>query len=779
MPELRVRIGASLDPAFDQIFRKLPATAAAANKVLLSQQKAKEAQDLAVFKAGLAQKTAAEKTALAVQAQLLRNKVNESNKIRAAEIRESQKVHDHIRSMEIKRLDAKLKAESTTAARSVKIATDAARQKARAELTETERVTREMTRIGENYERRRIASLARARMGINEGMPWRQNGRDMPYRMGYWASRNLSPVTPMLSVAGRLGRDILRGAGIDLNLGSMVGTYVRNQKLAQDIANAGWQPSLGGPNARHRAAAEVMTGVKEAADFSAMERGGALGGLRAFVGKTGDLETGLRIMKDMGVVARATGSSFEDMVDAAGDVSNSLGNMPEKGAVVSRVMRVIAGQGKQSAVEIRDLAVQMAKLAAAAPQFEGAIEANIGIMGGLAQEARMRGGAASATQAATSVMSFMNTFSKGARIKNFKAAGIDVFGASGKIRSPEELILESLAKTGGNTEKMGKLFMDIRARTVTRGFETIYKEAGGGQKGLEAVHGEFERLRKAAMTDKEVNESFQDSMKGSEAQIQLFKNRLEDLGTEVAMKTLPALDKLRPMILTVVEKFASAIEWIGENPFSVIPVAIGAAIAKAGIEQTLRVGIENVFRTVIGGTAGVGPAGRGVAGGAGIGGNLAAGLTIAAMAVTTFMVGKMIVDQMLHEKEQKDKSERESEWKAIDLTKKLENKGTLTQEDINAAKARVSEIDKEIKRRSKPGFVERELRGLALIGDKLGLVDATAIRNEDKRTEDRAHDLRQQQIRLLDQINRGIADMIHSAANPTEFVGPPTPSPEP
>ena len=53
-------------------------------------------------------------------------------------------------------------------------------------------------------------------------------------------------------------------------------------------------------------------------------------GLQKFVGKTGDLETGRQVMRDLAKLSKATGTNLEDMVDAAGDVSPSSRTSPTR-----------------------------------------------------------------------------------------------------------------------------------------------------------------------------------------------------------------------------------------------------------------------------------------------------------------------------------------------------------------------------------------------------------------------------------------------------------------
>lgn len=422
-----------------------------------------------------------------------------------------------------------------------------------------------------------------------------------------FASEGMRSFSSTVRAGVGVASQIARGAGVNFDLGSMIGKSVDLEKRATDLSNAGYLAGGKGAAGQRQDPGQIMADIKQAANGAAVDINLMAEGLQAFVGKTGDLELGRQIIGGMGKLARATGADINDMVNAAGDVAANLGDVENKAGAVNVIMRTIAGQGKLGAVEIKDLASQMAKLAAMAPQFSGSFEDNMANMGALVQMTRQKGGAASATQAATSLTSFVNTFSKGQRRKAFTAAGIDVEDKDGKLRSPEEIILDSLRKTKGDSVQMGKLFSDAGARRVTRGFETVYKEAGGGAAGEKAVREEFEKLAKAQMSEKEVNESFARSMQTAEAKAQLFNNNMQEVAASLAGKVLPALEQAAPKILSSFESFGSMIEKLaGMDPGTLIAGALTASIAKAALGEVLKVGVEKMMASGAGGMAGAG-----------------------------------------------------------------------------------------------------------------------------------------------------------------------------
>lgn len=363
----------------------------------------------------------------------------------------------------------------------------------------------------------------------------------------------------VLSSASGIARDIAAGAGVDISLANAVRGSVNLESRATTLSNSAYMPGQSGANGQRVNPRALIDQAKQVANETAYDPTKVLEGLQKFVAKTGDLETGRASLKDMAVLAKATGTELDDMVDAAGDVANGLGNTENKGAKVKAVMAAIAAQGKEGAVEIKDLAIQMAKLGAASGTFEGDPTKVIATMGALAQMSRAKGGSASATQAATSVSSFTNTFSKSARLNAFKAFGVNTVGEGGKVRDPQEVIVDAIkaassSKNGGMKNfdlNMGKMFMDTRARSVTKGFETVYKEAGGGEAGIKAVRDAFERLSKATMQNTEIQESFRRAMGTTESQAQLVNNRMLELGTALKDAVLPAVLALGPALLGI------------------------------------------------------------------------------------------------------------------------------------------------------------------------------------------------------------------------------------
>lgn len=366
-------------------------------------------------------------------------------------------------------------------------------------------------------------------------------------------------------LASRVVGDLARGAGVDLDLGSMFRKNTNLEATATQLSNSGY---IAGDkrNGARVDPRDLMNQAMSVSKATGTDANDALEGLVKFAGLTGDLQTGRDILKDMAVLAKASGSSLEDMVGAAGEVATALGDVQDKGAQVQALMRVFAGQGKLGAVEIKDLARYMAKVASSAQQIEGKPAENIALLGAFAQKARQLGGASSAAGAADSVAALINTFKTPARANAFHAATKkSVYGDGGMIRNPEELVIEALRAKGMDPMGLKKIFGNVKGAQAIEGFATTYRQAGGGEAGEKAVREEFERLKRAAMQDVEVLDSFQAAMRTSQSQAEVFNTSLRESAMRVQDTLTPALLNAAPALLEMANAGAKFASWVVGN----------------------------------------------------------------------------------------------------------------------------------------------------------------------------------------------------------------------
>jgi hypothetical protein len=408
-----------------------------------------------------------------------------------------------------------------------------------------------------------------------------------------------------LGIAG----SVARGAGVQTDLGAYVGKAVELETRASELSAAAYDEKR--DKGKRLDPKELVTLGRQVGQEAAFDPSQVLEGLQAFVGKTGDLQTGKAALPGLAKLARATGTSLEDMVGAAGESAKALGEVgpgkdfetaEAKGKALVNVLRLIAGQGKVGAVELKDLAKYGGRLAAASQAFGGDASKNLGDMGALAQLAVSRGGAASAAEAATSVAGFANTLKTPARAKEFAAHGVDIEDKEkGGFRSVRDILKDASAKAvekagdkGSSTLEFKKMFANIMgaraADPAMQAYSKAFREnlavtkskTKADEAGRAAVDEMFDAFGKAISANEE-KDSFDRSMQTGAAKVQLFNNRLGEIGARVAEKILPELERFAPTIVKLAESMAKLVSVAVDNPGAAIALAITGSIAKAAI----------------------------------------------------------------------------------------------------------------------------------------------------------------------------------------------------
>lgn len=459
----------------------------------------------------------------------------------------------------------------------------------------------------------------------------------------------------MAGAAGKafgLAKTFASGSGINFDLGSMLGKRAERETLATQISNAAYQE--GG---KRESIPGLLKTSEDIASKYAMDPSKVLEGLAAYQAKTGDLPTAKAGLEDLAKLAKSSGTDIANMIDAAADVGTALGDVgkdfataEEKAAAVYRVMKVIAAQGQLGAVEIKDLAAQMAKLSAASTSFGGDKEKNVEKMGALVQLARQMGGASSSTQAATSVAGFVNTLKTKQRIKEFDKYGVETYDKEGKIIDPFKIMVESLKKTGGDPMKMKDMWKNVVGSKPVEAISTIYKDAEAKKKGSgeQAAYDKLAEFMKP-MSEGQINSNVATAMETTQSKAQLFQNQLQKIADSMAERVLPQLEKLGPKVLEVVEALSKIVGFAAENPGQAIVMAITGSIAKAAIGNVLQESIAGLLKKAM--TGGAGGA-MGALGGAG------AVLGTLAIATAAFEIGTATID-ILADASRKGQNERQ------------------------------------------------------------------------------------------------------------------------
>ena len=395
-----------------------------------------------------------------------------------------------------------------------------------------------------------------------------------------------------------LGGSALGVAGLGVGFATV--NAVRNEAQiiagASKLANQAGTPEIKGQLAKEARGVRGFTG------------GEVLGGLEAFVDITGDLGAARAIMGDLSTLALATGTNLEDLAAAAGNafipLADKIKEPKKRLEELNKVMAVVAAQGAVGAVEIKDLATEMAGLAATANRFTGDPTKNLAVMGALAQAARQRGGAGSAAEAVTSVQRFSSDVIK--KNKLLGKLGVDVFADKERtqLKGPQQIITDVLKATGGDLSKLTPIFGERSIRAV-QGFSPLYSEAERRKKGTggAAVEAEFARLLKNQLSPEEQKRRAESRLADPDLKFQeAMKEFNFALGSELlpeVTKLIPEFTKLVPAIADLAKGAIEVGKWFLSNPFvglgAIIAGSVALDLAKAGIGSVISSGLSAIL----------------------------------------------------------------------------------------------------------------------------------------------------------------------------------------
>jgi len=422
-----------------------------------------------------------------------------------------------------------------------------------------------------------------------------RQGREAQRAQSQIPSAALRTFGGYLRAAGVLTKDIAGAFGADLSLAGGIGRGVALESAAVAIANKG---NRGGAVEDPKKLEEL---ARSTGDMFRVDPTRVLAGLDKFQSLTGDLSLGKIALKDLVGLSRAFKIDIDQLIGSAGNVATKIGDVgkefktpEEKAARLLDVVKSLVAQGQEGAIEMPDLVTQLSALGAAAPRFEGSAAANISKMGAMAQLALQMGGAKSASQATTAVMGFANTLSTPARRAQFKAMGVDIDSTSekGKFLDPFEIIKQSLLKTGGDTDKMKKLFANVVGERAVRALTNSYLGAGGGQAGLAAVDKQFARFG-GTVNDKQIQDNLGRELGTKASEAQAFQNELDKITSTMGDQLAPAMKDLAPVAKDAARSLTGLVSFGASHPETAITAAIVASIGKAALGPAIGEALKN------------------------------------------------------------------------------------------------------------------------------------------------------------------------------------------
>jgi hypothetical protein len=418
-------------------------------------------------------------------------------------------------------------------------------------------------------------------------------------------------VSGTVGAVGRIGTAMAGVAGAGLAASAVAGA-TRLDEMTRRLVISGRQ---GGERARFD-----PTDLRKQFEKTGIETGVAgediATGVQAFVTKTGDLDTAVKNHKVFAQVAQATGAAVEDVASAAADLSDKMDI--KSVADMKEALATLMLQGKKGAFELRDMATQFPRIAAAAASFGIKGVAGLTQLGGFLQVARTATGSGEQAAFATEA-SFRQLTAKSPKIQSgaaFGGRGVEVFkggDATKGLRDFNEILGDVMQASRGNMVQLQEVFGEegIRAiRPLITTFRGASEKAGGGETGAKAGREAVMAQLKEAATVKggfgEVEKDAADAMKSFSVQMAVveakFKQAIaEELMPEV-MKLGPELAKLVPYVGRLTKLFVDVVQFLMNHPFAslgaVIAVQLAADFAKARLGSVVTGFVEKIFQKI-------------------------------------------------------------------------------------------------------------------------------------------------------------------------------------
>jgi TP901 family phage tail tape measure protein len=433
--------------------------------------------------------------------------------------------------------------------------------------------------------------MALVRIGADD-RGYRQSLRGTEKATQAWATR----------IKGHLSRAFKAGFGGLGNVAGMAGiasfgaiareVKVFNDRLVRLQISSGQSRGamLKFGDTLHRTA--VATGVS--ADI-------LLGGAEKYQELTGRFSEFEASLQTFAMVASATGADMSDLSEAAAALSDNLNVKPDE---FLKVFDILANQGKQGAVELRNLAQEFTGLTSGFARF-----GTVGVKGANQLGAWLqvlRKGAPTASEAATQLQSLMSELQNPMNVKLLKKRGVRVYAneKTGELRDLSAIVADihkklkpqDIAKIFGRMESRKALIthkdnvdMFVKLQDEAQHFGTIQKDSAIWQESAGA------RLAKA-------------------------QAQFKDAFNQALIKNMDA-------IVHAFEAMVKALSWIADHPEALL--AIAALWKGGGVAGSLG-GIASFYGAGAGagagGVAGAAGGARGPAGAAARGLNIAGGI---------------------------------------------------------------------------------------------------------------------------------------------------------
>jgi hypothetical protein len=612
------------------------------------------------------------------------------------------------------------KARERAAVLAAQAATAATKKAADAELANARRAAREVDRLEAQKTRSRLraaemAGRLAARQASDEiratersARTWSQKGR----RVGGIVS---SSVGGIMSSTGSMA-----AAALGIGGGALLVDSARKQMSAERAAallvNSA---TIGGKSAPGANVGNILGQAGQVSAEMGVDKTQLIGAVQNYVAKSSDFTGGMANMRFFAQMSKASGTPLEDITGAAGILRAQ--NKDLSAGDMRQMLLDLMEQGKQGAVEIPEMASLAGGLGATRGLYEGNMTENQRKLMALAQITRTEG--TSAEEAMIGVKDLgSEAVTKAAKSTAPQWLVDAVDKKSGKIKGgPEKLIEAALLGTGGNLGALGAVFGQRGVRAFDR-LAPLFQNAGGGKKGLAAVHAEMDPILNARGSQAQLDQQYAQVMaqpaekfaKAVNAIEQTIQGELEPYLQRFADK----LPELLPKIDAVIQEVARFAAWFSDNPMKGIGAIVMAAITKDLVSAGIGAAVKSAIAMLIGGGGGVGlPGVTGAGGGGGVLPKL--GAAVGAVAIGGAIIEATTTGAAIADRVQSATSLGASTSganAALGLSAKA-RAGTVTPADIAAAESQKAALEKRaVEERDKASGSGWQPFGMGVLG---------------------------------------------------------------
>lgn len=618
------------------------------------------------------------------------------------------------------------------AARESKKAADAEIAQAKRVVAEKERLYRQLERSLARSAVQQVAAEERASAQAMRGR--RAVGR----RIGGIVTGSVGGlVSGAASVAGLM---------VGMGGGAMLVDAGRRQLGAENaaalLANSA---TIGGVAPKGASVANILGAASQASRETGVDKGELIGAVQNYVAKSSDFSDGMENMRFFARLSKASGTKLDDITGAAGILRAQ--NKDLSAGDMRQMLLDLTEQGKQGAVEISDLAHLAGGLGSTRGLYAGSQTDNQRKLLALAQITRTE--SESPEEAATGVKDLGIEALKKANGKH-APAWLKAVTKGGIISSPEALIDAALTGTKGNLGELEGVFGARGSKAFMR-LAPIFNAAGGGAKGLAAVHGELDPILNAKGSDAQLDQQLATVMSTPAARFESAINRIRDTLEEKLEPHLERfadkLPELLPKLEAIIDEAGKLADWFADNPFMGIGAVVLAAVSKDLAAAGIGAGVKAILEKLLSG------GGVPIPGGGGGAGNI---LPVVGAGILAASVTASIIDTDIASREGAQRQSASGTTGALvdayGLSRKAKT-GTVTAKDIAGAQASIQQLT-----------VETEAKRQAINTNDMGVMQTAVMQLVDPSgAKQHSQDVYNEQLRSYQQSKQALDAMVKAA----------------